>query len=334
MNGGLGKKWFMLGRFLKDFRKPLTYEIQNPDRMHNPKLEEYYLLFKEEDMQKQKGGTKTFELDEKGIPVVPSYIDVAEKGFHYYPITIGQYALAVFHTYLSTQSKKDLDRFLKLANWFYENRTEDEKRGTFWLTHTKKPEYGVTEPWVSAFSQSRAISVLLRAYQLTGKETYKECAINALRIYDIANFDGGVKALHNGNVLYEEYTADFNVMVLDGAFFSMYGLFDLQRVIPENDYVKKLIKQGIDGLVALLPEYDLGYWIRYSLTDSTVYPRVDPATRGYFYLTLTQLKTFYALTGRSEFEDYYNKFSAYNTIGNIFKMYRMKYQALKQLNRV
>ncbi|MBT4069404.1 MAG: hypothetical protein HN986_06715 [Candidatus Marinimicrobia bacterium] len=334
MNSGLGKKWFMLNRFLRDYRKPLTYEIQETSRMQNPKLEEYYLLFLEADMQKQKGGSKTFEFDEHGIPVVPSYIDVVEKGFHYYPITIGQYALAVFHTYLSTESKKDLDRFLNLANWFYENRIEGDKRGFYWLTNTKKPEYGVNRPWVSAFSQSRSISVLLRAFQLTGKEDYRDCAINALTIYDIPNSEGGVKALHNGNVLYEEYTADFNVMVLDGAFFSMLGLFDLQRVIPENDYVKKLIKQGIDGLVALLPEYDLGYWIRYSLTDSPNYPQDDPATRGYFYLTLTLLKAFHYLTGRTEFEDYCKKYSEYDTFWNISKMYRTKYRALKKLDRV
>ena len=322
----------MLNRFLRDFRKPLTYEIQNPNRMHTPKLKEYYLLFKEKDMQK--GGTKTFELDENGIPVVPSYIDVPEKGFHYYPITIGQYALAIFHTYLYTQSRDDLNRFLNLAEWFYQNKSEDKKRGSYWLTHIKKPEYSVTDPWVSAFSQSRAISVLLRAFQLTGEEDYRNCAIDSLAIYDISNTEGGVKALHNGNVLYEEYTAEFNVMVLDGAFFSMYGLFDLQRIFPENELVKKLINQGIEGIIALLPEYDLGYWIRYSLTDSPEYPKEDPATRGYFYLNLTQLKAFHYLTNRSEFEDYFNKFSKYDTVGNMLKMYRSKYQALKKLDRV
>ncbi len=324
----------MLNRFLRDFRKPLTYEIQDPDRMHNPKLEEYYLLFKEKDMQKQKGWQKTFEFDENGIPVVPSYIDVQEKGLHYYPITIGQYALAVFHTYLSTLSKDDMDRFLKLAEWFYQNKSEDEKRGSYWLTHTEKPEYGVTDPWVSAFSQSRAISVLLRAFQLTGEKEYRNCAIDSLAIYDIPNSEGGVKALQNGNVIYEEYTADFNVMVLDGAFFSIYGLLDLQRVLPENELVKKLINQGVEGLIALLPEYDLGYWIRYSLTDSPEYPKEDPATRGYFYLNLTQLKAFHYLTRRPEFEDYFNKFSEYDSVRNVLKMYKTKYRVLKKLDRV
>lgn len=186
----------------------------------------------------------------------------------------------------------------------------------------------------TTFSQSRAISVLLRAFQLTGELEYRNCAIDSLAIYDIPNSEGGVKALQNGNVMYEEYTADFNVMVLDGAFFSIYGLLDLQRVLPENELVKKLIKQGVEGLIVLLPEYDLGYWIRYSLTDSPDYPLDDPATRGYFYLILAQFKVFHHLTGRTEFEDYFNKFSEYDSVRNVLKMYKTKYRVLKKLDRV
>lgn len=329
----LEKIWFMFRRFLRDFQTPLQFDIQDESRMNNELLEEYYLLFKEEDMQQQKGGSKSFEFDSKGIPVVPSYIDVEEKGFHYYPITIGQYGLAIFHTYLNTNLDYDKNRFLAIADWFSENYTEDEK-GVYWLTHTKKPEYQVEKPWVSSFSQSRAISILLRAYLLTDEKKYLSLATKALTIFDILNSDGGVKAISSGHVFYEEYTAPFNIMVLDGAFFSMYGLFDYYRLFPDDKFVKKLIDQGLEGLIQLLPSFDMKFWIRYSLTDIGFYPKNEPATRGYFYLILTQLNTFYLLTKREEFKHFSRKFSKYDTFVNIIKMYIAKYKALKQLNRL
>lgn len=59
----------------------------------------YYFLF-EEDKINTRGGNHPFQFDEAGIPLVHSYIDVVDgKGYYYYPITIGQYALAVFHSF-------------------------------------------------------------------------------------------------------------------------------------------------------------------------------------------------------------------------------------------
>ena len=324
---------FMFFRFLRDFKKPLVYDIQKKARMHLPKLEEYYLLFEEKDMQTQKGGRKSFEFDENGIPVVPSYIDVEEKGFHYYPITIGQYGLSVYHTYLASGNEEDKRRFLNIANWFIEHKSEDE-RGVFWLTYTKKPEYRIEGPWVSAFSQSRALSILLRAYQLTEDKSYLECAQKALKIYSVLNTNGGVQAVESSCTAFEEYTAPFNILVFDGCFFSMLGLFDFQRVFPNNKDVEKLVDQGINGLIGLLPNYDMNFWIKYSLVSQSFYPKNEPATRGYYYLVLTLLRVFYLYTDREEFFNYYTKIKKYDTWFNICRMYYAKFKALKKLNRL
>jgi heparosan-N-sulfate-glucuronate 5-epimerase len=330
----LNKIHFMLRRFIKDLCKPLTFQIQDPKRMKNKKLEEYYLLFDENDMQQQKGGQKSFEFDKDGIPIVPSYIDVDDNEFHYYPITIGQYGLSLFHSYLKNKTSENLKHFLKIADWFMENKSTSEKLGDYWLTYTKKPEYRIDGPWKSAFSQSRAISILLRAFQETKKHEYLDTAINSTKIYSISSDSGGVCTYYDKNILFEEYTANFNIGVLDGAFFSMYGLFDLIRVRPELDDVKELLSDGVSGLINLLPRYDLGYWIKYSLTEAEFYPNPDPATRGYYYLILTQLQILHYLTGNEEFHIFYKKFLNYDRPINIYKMYKNKYAALKKMNRL
>ena len=72
---------------------------------------EYYFLFNEKELLS--GGSQDFHFDEKGIPVIPTYVDVDEERMHYFPISIGQYGLAIYHTYLDTSSKKDKKKIFK-----------------------------------------------------------------------------------------------------------------------------------------------------------------------------------------------------------------------------
>ena len=129
-------------------------------------------------------------------------------------------------------------------------------------------------------------------------------------------------------MIYEEYTANFNIGVLDGAFFSMYGLFDLKRSQPDLPNLDNLISNGVKGLLNLLPEYDMGFWLKYSKTEAEFYPSFDPATKAYFYLVLSQLKVFYYYTGEEQFDRYYQHFLKYDTFKNVIKMYIQKYKAL------
>jgi hypothetical protein len=112
------------------------------------------------------------QFDENGIPLNSTYIDVKTPRLHYYPISIGQFGLAVFHSFIKTGQKEKREHFLRIANWFMENAVTDERLGTYWLTDIPKPEYGVEHPWKSAFAQSRALSILLRAWQITDDRRY------------------------------------------------------------------------------------------------------------------------------------------------------------------
>lgn len=323
---------FFLLRIWKDIFNPTIWPISKD--LWSQKLGEYYFVFTEEAMENQKGGQKSIVYDKNGIPMNPTYIDVKEKNFVYYPITIGQVGLATFHTYLKSKLDSDKTRFLKFPDWFLSNAKIDEKLGAYWLTDVSLPQYKNPGPWQSAFVQSRAISNLLRGYQLTNKIEYAELAEKALIPFTIPVDEGGVTSFTKNGPYYEEYPSSIPVCVLNGMIFSMCGITDFVRVFPENKIAKKLYDDGIETLKKSINLFDIGYWSKYNLIETDWYPKNDPSTITYQHLHITQLKMLFKLTEEPIFNNYAIKFQKQISPLNITKMYYYKYKALKKLGRL
>ena len=165
----------MINKLLIDLKSPKRhYEIS--DDLHSKELGEYYFLFKEELVSAGRNQSLIKKFDENGIPINKTYIDVADKEYVYFPISIGQMGLAVFHTFLKSKSNYDKKRFLKFVDWYADtkNYVYSDSLGARWLTDVSLPQYKNPGPWQSAFSQSRAISILLRGFQLTKNSKYAE----------------------------------------------------------------------------------------------------------------------------------------------------------------
>ncbi|NND35269.1 MAG: hypothetical protein HKN76_21960 [Saprospiraceae bacterium] len=333
----LRKLKFMALKLLADLKtKGKSVEIATD--LTSPKLGMYYILFGS-NLSSLNRLIKGF--DENGIPINNAYIDVAGGKPHYYPISIGQVGLAIFHQYVTHQDPYRLKEFLRIADWFVDNKSEDETMGTYWLTEVPKPEYQVDSPWKSAFTQSRALSILLRAWQATGEPHYLQIASNALRPFEHDIADGGVAIRRKSEeVFYEEYVARFPTRVLDGHIFALFGLYDYVRAVDHTEYVSsrelahRLFDEGISGLIEALPKFDLGYWVLFNRCQVPGYPKFDPCTINYLQLVCTQLDILYKITGRNELEKYRKKFSNYQRWPNIIKMYIAKFKALKNLNRL
>ncbi|MBK8042493.1 MAG: hypothetical protein IPK21_07400 [Haliscomenobacter sp.] len=90
----------MAGKLWNDLRA-LNRRIPANLSVQEASLGYYYIRFREEP---RKLNRLIAGFDEQGIPLNTTYIDVEEKRLHYYPISIGQYALAVFHSWLDTGS--------------------------------------------------------------------------------------------------------------------------------------------------------------------------------------------------------------------------------------
>ena len=322
----------MLKKFFRDITR--NRQIYDLCTEISPVLKEYYFIFEENRLSKGKDQALIHRFDSDGIPINRTYIDVRDKDYVYFPISIGQVGLSVFHTLIKTESDNDRKRFLKFCEWFCHNGQPNTELGMRWLTEVALPQYRNPEPWQSAFAQSRGISVLLRGYQLTSNAEYAEAAEKALLAFTFPVSKGGVTAFTEWGPFYEEYTASVPTLVLNGMIFSLFGLCDFCRVFPDHELAQRLYQEGLDTLEKILPHFDLNYWSRYNLCRAEWYPRIDPATVSYQNLHVLQLRVLYELTGRAVFKSFADRFSDQVTSINAIRSFFVKYKALKKLNRI
>lgn len=331
------KKLFMLKKLARDIF--LNRNISICDDNKSEKLGYYYIRFSS---KRKKLNRMISGFDDNGIPLNSSYIDVEERKEYYYPISIGQYGLAVFNDYITKKTKEDLDLFFRIADWFVSNYSL-ENGDVFYLSDMPRAEYGLYRKWKSAFAQSRAISILLRAWQLSGDKKYLELATQALTPFAKDISEGGLsvdRAKGEGNCFYEEYVADLPTRILDGHIFSMLGLYDYIRAVTLEDYkehrlfAEKLFQDGYEGLLKILPEYDMGFWLYFGKCDIPNYPNYDPCTIGYMRLIKTQLTILYGINANKNLLKYIHKIKSYIKPWNFIRMLVYKYKALKHLNRL
>jgi len=329
------KYLFMMDKFRRDLNTPKQrYPIA--EDVHAKELREYYFVFDEQRVRSGADQPLIDKFDKNGIPVNRTYVDVTDKEYVYFPISIGQLGLAVFHTWLGSGKEADRQRFLRFAEWFADekNYRDSNENGILWMTDVALPQYRNPGPWQSAFAQSRALSILTRAYQLTGKEEYARKSARALPAFLCSVKEGGVTRFTDCGPFYEEYTAEVPTRVLNGMIFALFGVYDRLRAFPEDSTARRIFDEGIATLENILPRYDLGYWSRYNLCDAPWYPGTDPATIAYQRLHVAQLQVLYKISGKELFKRYADIFRAQDRPLNMIKMYAVKQKALKKIGRL
>ena len=261
------------------------------------------------------------EFDKDGIPVYQHH----SQGKFYHPIVICQYALGLFETLQTSASQTEKIRsdFIKQADWLINNGITFKEKGFIWEINYDITEYGIIKPWYSAMAQGEAMSVLIRAYLISGKQDYAEAAKKALFPFTLEVNDGGLINYFHSHPVYEEYPSPVHTVgVLNGYIFSLFGLFDLSRFIDDK-LAGELFSKGVNSLKELLPFYDIGYWSQYYLFD---HPGNYPASFTYHMLVVEQLKALSIITK----EEIFNKFSAkwLNYSNNYFNRTRALFQKL------
>lgn len=156
--------------------------------------------------------------------------------------------------------------FLFLADWLLEHGSE-EPRGVVWRIDVPVPKYGKRPGWISAMGQGQAISVLLRAHALTGRERYLEAARGAFPPLCRPVAAGGTQSEIDGHPVLEEYPVEGRpCAVLNGWIFALFGVHELAVATGDRE-ARDLFRRSAAGLVELLPRYDTGWWSLYSLYD-------------------------------------------------------------------
>ena len=228
-------------------------------------------------------------LDESGIPINMTIANVET----YFPITIFQYALGLYDLYLIENKKEYLEKFINIADWTIANQEND---GMWDCMGKLKDKAHETQ---SSMCQSEGVSVLLRAYVETNEMKYYKAATKAIdfMIKDINK--GGTCLYKNGEVIFQEYVSKYNLSVLNGWIFSVFGLFDYTLISPEKRY-KEILYRTIDSMSKQLKNYDRKYWSNYDLKGTIASP-------SYHDIHIKQLEILYELFGKEEFKFFANK---------------------------
>ena len=241
-----------------------------------------------------------FDFDSDGIPRYryPS-------GLQYNITFICHFALYQHSRFIKFGLTDDLKLFLHVSDWIINHGEETDDSFLFPYAFPYIYSYiRLSPPWISALGQGRILSVLARAYELTGNDRYLCVALKAMKPFEVAVAEGGVQSRYpDGGIAFEEYPGGAPNVVLNGFITSLVGLYDLADT-GKSRRAAELFLQGIESLENNLHRYDLKYWSAYDLTGLV-------ANGSYHRYHIMQLWALYEMTGSDTFKKYTSKWQGY-----------------------
>jgi heparosan-N-sulfate-glucuronate 5-epimerase len=241
-----------------------------------------------------------FDFDSEGIPRYPY-----PSGLSYNITFICHFALYQHSRYLRFGRPEDLALFLRISDWILEHG--EETGDSFIFPYTFPYTYtsaSVSPPWISALGQGRMLSVLARAFELSGDERYLAVARKAIRPFELTVSEGGVQTrFPDGGIAFEEYPGQEPSIVLNGLITSLVGLYDLSET-GQAPRAAELFAEGVRSLEKNLHRYDLDYWSAYDLTGYV-------ASANYHLYHIMQCWALYEMTGSETFKRYTARWQAY-----------------------
>jgi heparosan-N-sulfate-glucuronate 5-epimerase len=280
------------------------YKAQNVD--YKPKIKDYkpfddYLNYGSNGFDRYTNNAR-IKLDDSGMPLVKY-----DNGFHYNPVTIAQYALTSYGAYLKGEMPQD--QFLKATDKLVEMAgTSGALRYDFeWYYYLTQENF---QPgWVSGLAQGQALSVLARAYKLTGNKKYLEAGNRVFEFMITPIAQGGtlgsLESLDpslKDYITFEEYIVQPASYTINGFMFALLGLYDWWQVSPQalstSHYLaKQYFDQGLDTLERILPYFDIGGFTTYDL-GHLIYKKPPHTAVGYHAAHIYLLHALYSITNR------------------------------------
>lgn len=278
------------------------------------KLDQYYMKFHYK--AEYKG-----DYDKNNIPQLNYEGDI---GVQYNPIAIAQWSLGNYNLWMENQSQECYTKFIKGSDWLHDNLKLSKKNVYVW-EHYFDWDYKETliNPWYSGLAQGQGLSVLCRAYKITGDEKYLYSIKKVYQSFLVDVKDGGVTFTdEKNNKWIEEYIMKKNpTHILNGFIWGLWGIYDYW-LLTKNKDVKKLFQQYVKTIEQNIKDYDIGYWSLYELSKLPIKMR---ASIFYHKLHIVQLNVLFKMTQINLFENTSNNWNKYlNKKINIFRATFMK----------
>jgi glycosyltransferase involved in cell wall biosynthesis len=178
----------------------------------------------------------------------------------YYPVQIAQSALAHWHCYLSNKDNEQKEAFLTQAFWLLTHQSHFTDNTGGWLIPLTLANYDRPQYVLSALAQGLGISVLIRAYQLTGDDAFLQAAQQAVRTFELDILDGGVNTpIGNNGIFFEEIAVYPATHVLSSYILALFGLYDYVAITKDSK-IEDLIAGSLAAFHSIIDEFDAGYW--------------------------------------------------------------------------
>ena len=199
--------------------------------------------------------------DSSGIPRVRHRL----YGEAYAPGYIAWWGLVHLGHFLRHGDEGSRETFLRQVDWLEKSATVRKDGAVVWSNPFDLLEGStlLCAPWVSADTQGKVISALVRAHRLTKRAGLLELLRGSSRIFELTLEDGGVRIPLTRGALYTEKPGTPLPVILDGFQTALLGLYDL-AMETKDARVEKLFREGIDGLKLMLPQWNYrGKWSWY-----------------------------------------------------------------------
>lgn len=248
--------------------------------------------------------------DDDGVPLTKIW---TTGEYRYNPTFIAGWGLVSILRYTSSKSLVDRERFIKMSDWLVQHQSPN---GGFPLDfdHVYPSNgYRLLAPWYSAVSQALGISLLIRAFQETGRNEYLSASAHALNLFKMSTTEGGLRGEQNGLPCYEETPdpRDPN-HILNGHIFALLAIHDLY-LATRNTEGLELWEAGESSLRKNVNEYvvkdapsELNFpmpWGLYDVQHKSIPVNPNYVDNMYLRMHIRLLRDLVKRTGYSEYED-------------------------------
>ncbi len=209
-----------------------------------------------------------------------------------------QAGLAAYERFLTGDGDEWLGAAIAVARFLVDHQVRGGHHDGGW-EHTQPfaHTFRLSPGWISAMSQGEGASLLVRVHRETGDDIFAEAALRALKPMQRPVCDGGAHALLDGRPFPEEYPTSPPSFVLNGAFFALWGYYDVWQGLGDEG-AGAWFREGSDTLAWNIHRWDLGYWSRYDLYP---HPVVNIASPRYHRLHINLLRAMQEVAPHREF---------------------------------
>jgi len=188
------------------------------------------------------------------------HVAAGEFSSAYHPTKRAQYALAHWNAYLTHGDDEQKEAFMTHAHWLLAHESHLSNNASGWPITIAATEYHASQLWLSALTQGNAISVLMRAYQLTQEDAFLQTARRAVRTFELDILDGGVSTpIGDNGVFFEEVAVYPAAHILKGYILALFGLYDY-ITLTKDSTIEAVIQRSITASHTLIDAFDTGYW--------------------------------------------------------------------------